>query len=97
MHVLNCSSGDWKPNMYWFVALPRHVMLKAYTRCVNHSQVHRETVIWLTAISRNLPCILSMISGARHKRVSNLVYYSLPNLCTFEVLANTAKITSINL
>ena len=29
------------------------------------------TVVWLTAISINLPCILSMISGARHKRVSN--------------------------
>ena len=52
-----------------------------------------KTVFWLTAISTNLPCILSMISGARHKRVFNLVYYSLPCLCTFVVLAKTAKAT----
>ena len=51
------------------------------------------TEFCLTVISRNLPCILSMISGARHKRASNLVYYSLLILCTFVVLVKTAKAT----
>ena len=52
------------------------------------------TVFWLTAISTNLPCILYTISGARHKRVFNLVYYSLLILWTFVVLEKTANATS---
>ena len=34
-----------------------------------------------------------MISGARNKHASNLVYYSLLILCIFVVLAKTAKAT----
>jgi len=74
------------------IILPRLVISRPMPDLANIPGCTVRTVFWLTAISTNLP-ILFMISGACHKRVFNLVYYSLLILCTFVALAKTAKAT----
>ena len=77
----------------FYIALPRLVISRPMPDVVNIPKCTVRTVFWFTVISTNLPCILSIISGAIHKWIFNLVCYSLIILCTLLVLTKTAKVT----